>query len=65
MKNCYSPGCYFDMPCHCPPSCPQPCCNPPCPQNNNMMGGCGYLNIAIPIGLLIFAGGFLLGQKCN
>ncbi|HCG58139.1 MAG TPA: hypothetical protein DEV78_02875 [Clostridiales bacterium] len=79
MKQCYQTGCFFNMPCfnpcqnrnccnpfpydNCNPFSPMPLRQPCCEQNNCF--DCGCINFAIPIGLLIFAGGFLLGQNCN
>lgn len=72
MKKCYSEGCYYNMPCHNPyhTPCHSPCmCPPPTYPQQNQCGcsgidACGNINITIPVALLIFAGGYLLGQKC-
>ena len=65
-ERCYRSGCYYDMPtcCPCPPPC-NPTMPPRCMPNCHDCFGCGYLNIAIPIGLLLLAGGIMIGQNCE
>ena len=72
-ERCYRSGCYFNMPAsRCPQNWGCTHCNPPLPPEcgcptSPCCGplGCGYLNIALPIGLLLLAGGFLIGQNCG